>query len=83
MEDADADQPGKYSLGPGQATLRILTGRSGAAAKAGHDLSIEVTILEGRGRRRPSEAAQTSLDPWTADALLVARARGHRWHEGS
>ena len=30
-------------LGPGNATLTVRTGRGGAAAKAGHDLLIEVT----------------------------------------
>jgi hypothetical protein len=34
--------PGTRELGPDNATLRIKTKRSGAAAKAGHDLVIEV-----------------------------------------
>jgi YceI-like domain len=33
---------GTHSLGPERATLFVRTGRSGAAAKAGHDLLIEV-----------------------------------------
>jgi polyisoprenoid-binding protein YceI len=37
---------GTYRLGPGDGTLRVRTGRSGAAAKAGHDLLIEVTAWE-------------------------------------
>ena len=36
-------QAGTYRLGPEDGTLRVRTGRSGAAAKAGHDLLIEVT----------------------------------------
>jgi polyisoprenoid-binding protein YceI len=36
-------QPGSYAFGPGDATLLVKTGRKGAAAKAGHDLVIEVT----------------------------------------
>jgi YceI-like domain len=35
--------PGRYSLGPEDATLTVRTGRAGAVAKAGHDLRIEVT----------------------------------------
>jgi polyisoprenoid-binding protein YceI len=41
-----AIQPGAHKFGPDNATLRVKTGRSGAAAKAGHDLVIEVTSWE-------------------------------------
>ena len=34
--------PGRYTLGPDNGELLVRTGRSGAAAKAGHDLVIEV-----------------------------------------
>jgi polyisoprenoid-binding protein YceI len=34
---------GTYTLGPDNAELLVRTGRTGAAAKAGHDLTIEVT----------------------------------------
>ncbi|HEY3773172.1 MAG TPA: YceI family protein [Solirubrobacteraceae bacterium] len=34
---------GTYTLGPEQATLTVRTGKAGAAAKAGHNLLIEVT----------------------------------------
>jgi hypothetical protein len=37
---------GTHKLGPHNATLSVKTGRSGAAAKAGHDLVIEVTSWE-------------------------------------
>ena len=36
-------QPGAHRFGPDNATLRVKTGRRGAAAKAGHDLVIDVT----------------------------------------
>ena len=39
--------PGTYGLGPENATLRVKTKRHGAAAKAGHDLLIEVGSWEG------------------------------------
>jgi len=38
---------GTRNLGPDNATLRVHTKRQGAAAKAGHDLVIEVTAWEG------------------------------------
>jgi len=39
--------PGTYELGPENASLRIETERGGAAAKAGHDLVIEVGSWHG------------------------------------
>ena len=52
-------QPGTYALGPGNGTLSVLTGRTGAAAKAGHDLLIHVTAWQatlevGEGPARTS-----------------------------
>jgi polyisoprenoid-binding protein YceI len=38
--------PGSYTLGPADGTLTVRTGKAGAAAKAGHDLVIEVTRWE-------------------------------------
>jgi polyisoprenoid-binding protein YceI len=38
--------PGTFKLGPDNATLSVRTGRRGAAAKAGHDLLIEVGTWE-------------------------------------
>jgi polyisoprenoid-binding protein YceI len=35
--------PGTYTFGPDEATLTVHTRKGGAAAKAGHDLTIEVT----------------------------------------
>jgi polyisoprenoid-binding protein YceI len=36
--------PGTYSLDAGNGSLSVKTGRTGAAAKAGHDLVIDVTV---------------------------------------
>jgi hypothetical protein len=36
-------EPGIHTLGPADGTLTVLTGKGGAAAKAGHNLTIEVT----------------------------------------
>ena len=41
---------GTYRLGPDDGTLSVRTGRTGAAAKAGHDLVIHVTAWEGTVR---------------------------------
>ena len=38
--------PGTYTLGPASGTLTVKTTRTGAAAKAGHDLVIEVTAWQ-------------------------------------
>ena len=42
------------TLGPGDGTLTVRTGRSGAAAKAGHDLVLEVTSWRRRSTSRRS-----------------------------
>jgi polyisoprenoid-binding protein YceI len=39
-------QAGTHKLGPDNAVLQVRTGRHGAAAKAGHDLVIEVAAWE-------------------------------------
>jgi len=70
-------QTGTYKLGPGHGTLSVKTKRTGAAAKAGHDLVIHVTSWEatleiGEG------AAQTVVIALDADAasLRVREGRG-------
>jgi polyisoprenoid-binding protein YceI len=40
-------KPGTHKLGPDCGTLTITTGRAGAAAKAGHDLTISVDDWDG------------------------------------
>jgi polyisoprenoid-binding protein YceI len=54
-------QVGTYRLGPDDGTLSIRTGRTGAAAKAGHDLVIEVTAWEATLRLGDSPA-DTSVE---------------------
>jgi len=56
-------QAGTYKLGPDNATLRVKTGRHGAAAKAGHDLSIEV---------KSWEATLTVVDDAAASSLELS-----------
>jgi polyisoprenoid-binding protein YceI len=62
-------QAGTYRLGPGDGTLSIRTGRTGAAAKAGHDLVIEVTVWEGT-LRLGDDPADTSVEV-AADATSL------------
>ena len=40
-------EPGTHRFGPSNATLSVQTRRGGAAAKAGHDLTLHVTAWEG------------------------------------
>jgi polyisoprenoid-binding protein YceI len=41
-----AIQAGTHKIGPDNGTLAVKTGRSGAAAKAGHDLTIHINAWE-------------------------------------
>lgn len=68
-----AIQAGTHKLGPDNANLRVNTGRSGAAAAAGHDLTIEVTAWEAT----LTVGEQSSLE-LTADAtsLRVLEGKG-------
>jgi polyisoprenoid-binding protein YceI len=54
---------GSYRLGPGDGTLSVRTGRSGAAAKAGHDLLIEVTAWEATVDVGEDTTVQLTADP--------------------
>lgn len=64
-----AIQAGNYKLGPDNATLRVRTGRHGAASKAGHDLVIEVQSWEAT-LNVGEDAAQSTLE-LTADATSL------------
>jgi polyisoprenoid-binding protein YceI len=54
-------QAGTYVLGPGDGTLSVRTKRTGAAAKAGHNLLFHVTSWEAR-LTVGAEASGTSLE---------------------
>jgi polyisoprenoid-binding protein YceI len=68
-----AIQPGAHKLGPHNATLRVKTGRSGAAAKAGHDLVIEVTSWEATLDAGEAPSIELSADP---TSLKVIEGKG-------
>jgi len=65
--------PGTHTFGPENGTLSVRTGRTGAAAKAGHDLVIDVTVW--RATLEVGEG-QTSL-------VLDADATSLRVREGT
>ncbi len=67
--------PGTHSLGPDNAKLLIRTGRSGGAAKAGHDLVIEVTSW--------SATIEAGAEPSEAQLSLHADGGSLRVVEGS
>jgi polyisoprenoid-binding protein YceI len=64
-----AIQPGAHKLGPDNATLRVKTGRSGAASAAGHDLTIEVTSWEATLDVSDSPSLSLTADPTSLQVL--------------
>ena len=66
--------PGTYTLGPGDGTLTVRTGKAGAAAKAGHNLVIEVTAWQ---------ATLDLADAAAAAVALTADPRSLRVRSGS
>jgi polyisoprenoid-binding protein YceI len=68
-------QAGTYKLGPADGTLSVRTGRTGAAAKAGHDLLIHVTAWEA--------TLAVGDDPADTSIELAADAASLRVREGT
>jgi polyisoprenoid-binding protein YceI len=68
-------QPGTYTLGPDNAKLLIHTGRTGGAAKAGHDLLLEVTSW--------SATVDAGAEPNETKLTLTADASSLRVLEGT
>jgi len=58
-----AIQAGTYKLGPDNASLHVETGRNGAAAKAGHDLTIDVQSWEATLEIGDDSSLALSADP--------------------
>jgi polyisoprenoid-binding protein YceI len=65
---------GTHRLGPDNATLSVRTARTGAAAKAGHNLVIHVTSWEA--------TLEVGEDPAKTSIELTADATSLRVHEG-
>ena len=66
---------GVYELGPDSGTLWIRTGRTGAVAKAGHDLLLHVTQWSAR--------LEIDADPAASTVALDADPRSLRVVEGT
>jgi polyisoprenoid-binding protein YceI len=67
--------PGTHNLGPDNGTLTVKTGRSGAAAKAGHDLTIAVDTWDA--------TLTIGEDPAESSLTLNADSNSLRVVEGS
>src|SRR2546423_8867678 len=70
-----AIQAGTHNLGPAAGTLSVRTGRTGAAAKAGHDLLLHVTDWEA--------TIEATEDPARTTVALDADATSLRVREGT
>jgi polyisoprenoid-binding protein YceI len=68
-------QAGTYRLGPDDGTLSVRTKRTGAAAKAGHDLLIEVTAWQA--------TLEVGDDPADTSVELSADGASLRVREGT
>ncbi|MGH2918382.1 MAG: YceI family protein [Solirubrobacteraceae bacterium] len=68
-----AIQAGTYKLGPDNADLRVQTGRSGAAAKAGHNLTLGVTSWDATLEVGDSSSLELNAD---ATSLEVLKGEG-------
>jgi hypothetical protein len=64
---------GSYRLGPSDGTLSVRTARTGAVAKAGHDLRLEVTAWEATLEVGAETRMELSAD---AASLRVREATG-------
>ena len=63
---------GTHTIGPEDAKVTVRTGRKGAAAKAGHDLLIEVTSWKGTlqvGEDPAQAAISVTADPRSLEVL--------------
>ncbi len=68
---------GSYSLGPDSATLTVRTGRTGAAAKAGHNLEIRVSAWSAQLELGEDPAATSlSLDVDSRSLKVIAGSGG-------
>jgi polyisoprenoid-binding protein YceI len=68
-----AIQAGTYKLGPENASLHVETGRNGAAAKAGHDLIIDVQTWEATLEVGDNSSLTLNADP---TSLHVREGKG-------
>ena len=67
--------PGTHTLGPENGTLSVTTGRTGAAAKAGHDLLIHVAAWQA--------TLEVGADPTQTSIVLDVDSTSLRVREGT
>ncbi|MGN9844438.1 YceI family protein [Nonomuraea sp. H19] len=68
---------GSYTLGPESGRLLVNTTRTGFGAKAGHDLTIEVTRWRGEATIDPADPANSSVTVEVdAESLEVRKGTG-------
>jgi polyisoprenoid-binding protein YceI len=56
-------QQGTHQIGPSNGSLKIKTGREGAAAKAGHDLVLEAKTWDGTVEIGDNASVTLTVDP--------------------
>jgi len=69
-----ADYTGKYRLGPDTGRVVLKTGRAGLVARAGHDLTIEVTRWSAQAEVPPEEDGGLAAAKLTAELDLGSLA---------
>lgn len=74
-QPTDVFLAGLHTFGPGNATLSVLTSRTGVAAKAGHDLILEVTSWDA--------TLEVHADPAACCLELDANGASLRVREGT
>lgn len=60
---------GTHSIGPSNGSLRVKTGREGAAAKAGHDLVLEVTSWDATVEGGDNPSIKLTADPGSIEVV--------------
>jgi polyisoprenoid-binding protein YceI len=63
MVNSMSIQAGTHQIGPSNGSLKIKTGREGAAAKAGHDLVLEAKTWDGTVEIGDNAAVTLNVDP--------------------
>ncbi|MGH3211646.1 MAG: YceI family protein [Trebonia sp.] len=69
-----ADNSGTYELGPSDGRVLVKTGRQGMAARAGHDLTLEITQWSARVTFPTAEGGGTAAATLTAELDLGSLA---------
>jgi len=62
-------QAGTHQIGPSNGSLKIKTGKEGAAAKMGHDLIIEIGSWEGTVQAGDNPSVTLTADPSSIGAI--------------